>query len=58
MIEPIDEEEREQLLRELLRERFGRRARRWRRLPDPPEVLAERRRVLCGIEKTDRSVAA
>lgn len=51
MIEPIDEDERAQLLRELLRERFGRGARRWRRLVDPPEVIAARRRVLCGTER-------
>lgn len=58
MIEPLDEDERRQLLRELVQERFGRRPRRRTRTEDSPEVIAERRRVLCGIEDADRWEAA
>jgi len=50
VIEPVDEDERAQLLAELLIERFGPRP--WRHGQDePPRVLAERRRVLVGIDK-------
>lgn len=41
--------EREQLLRELITERFGARFRRVE-LKDPPKVIAARRRVLCGLD--------
>jgi hypothetical protein len=55
VIEPLDEEERKQLLAQLMRERFGRRTRRRRkalvRVQDPPKVIAERRRVLCGLDQ-------
>lgn len=46
--------EREQLLRELLIERFG--APRYRRveLKEPPKVIAARRRVLVGIDDKER----
>jgi hypothetical protein len=58
VIEPIDDAERRQLLRELVQERFGRRPRRRTRAEDSPEVIAERRRVLCGIEDADTWEAA
>jgi len=41
--------ERDQLLRELLVERFGARFRRVE-LKDPPKVIAARRRVLVGVD--------
>lgn len=50
MIEPLDENERQQLLDELLVERFGRRPRR----PSgeaSAQTVAERRRVLCGYDR-------
>lgn len=48
MIEPIDDEEKQQLLRELVVERFGRPPKRG--AEDSPKVIARRRRVLCGID--------
>lgn len=42
--------EREQLLRELLIERFGTRFRR-PDIKDPPRVIAARRRVLVGVDE-------
>lgn len=53
MIEPVDEDEREQLLRELLIERFGRPPSR----EGPSKVIAARRRVLVGIEKQEEAEA-
>jgi hypothetical protein len=50
VIEPVDDDERDQLLRELLVERFGRRPYR-PAAEETPEVIAWRRRVLCGTEK-------
>lgn len=44
MIEPIDEDERERLLRELVVERYGRPLKRGE---ETPQVYARRRRVLC-----------
>jgi hypothetical protein len=54
VIEPMDEDERQQLLRELVTERFGRRPYR-PRIEETPEVIADRRRVLCGIDKRRRA---
>jgi nitroimidazol reductase NimA-like FMN-containing flavoprotein (pyridoxamine 5'-phosphate oxidase superfamily) len=55
VIEPLDDEERKHLLRELLWERYGRRPLRRTRTAaaaeDAPEVIAERRRVLCGLDQ-------
>lgn len=42
--------EREQLLRELLIERFGTPRFRRAELKEPPKVIAARRRILCGLE--------
>jgi hypothetical protein len=49
VIEPIDDDERDQLIRELLVERFGPR----RRAGEPPQDIARRRRVLCGLDKRE-----
>jgi hypothetical protein len=53
VIEPIDDDERDQLLRELLLERFGPKPRRGR--DDTPQVLARRRRVLCGLDERGKA---
>lgn len=44
MIEPVDDDERAQLLRELVVERFGRIP---KRDEETPQVYARRRKVLC-----------
>jgi hypothetical protein len=49
---PIDDAERDQLLRELLAERFGRVRTSLRAVAgDPPRLIAQRRRVLCGLDE-------
>lgn len=50
MIEPMDDDEREQLLRELVVERFGARPRQ-PGTDESPRVIARRRRVLCGLDQ-------
>lgn len=58
---PIDDAEREQLLRELLAERFGPPPRRPaadnppRPAADDPRLVAHRRRVLCGLDEQRRA---
>lgn len=52
MLMPIDDDERDQLIRELLVERFGARPRR-PAADDPPRLVAHRRRVLCGLDKRE-----
>lgn len=51
MIEPMDDDERDRLVRELLVERFGPRPR--RRGDDPPQEIARRRRVLCDEKRRE-----
>ena len=48
MIDPIDEEERQKLLRELLLERDGLQPRYGE--ADTPQAIARRRRVLCALD--------
>ena len=48
MIDPIDDEERQELLQELLAERFGPTPRYGE--ADTPRAVARRRRVLCGLD--------
>lgn len=54
MIEPLDDAERDQLLRELIVERFGSQPRR-PAADDPPRLIAHRRRVLCGLDEQRRA---
>jgi hypothetical protein len=59
VIEPIDEDERDRLLRELVVERFGRPLKRGE---ETPQVYARRRRVLCaalrdGVRKQQKEEA-
>jgi hypothetical protein len=59
VIEPIDDDERDQLIRELLVERFGPRRRAGEppqdiaRIDETPQDIARRRRVLCGLDKRE-----
>jgi hypothetical protein len=53
VIEPIDEEERAELLQELLAERFGA-APNWGEA-DTPQAVARRRRVLCSVDDADEA---
>lgn len=61
MIEPMDDAERDQLLRELLVERFGPRRRTGEpaqdiaRIDETPQEIARRRRVLCGLDEQRRA---
>lgn len=52
---PIDDDERDQLIRELLVERFGPRPRRPR--DETPQAIARRRRVLCGQDELRQEAA-
>lgn len=51
MIEPIDDDERERLLRELVVERYGKPPKRGE---ETPQVYARRRRVLCEALREKR----
>lgn len=50
MIEPMDDDERQRLLRDLVVERFGRPPKR-AGIEETPQVIARRRRVLCGLDE-------
>jgi hypothetical protein len=55
VIEPLDDDERAQLLRELVVERFGRPP---KRNEETPQVYARRRKLLCEALREKRRRAA
>ncbi|WP_433078940.1 hypothetical protein ACQP1P_38760 [Dactylosporangium sp. CA-052675] len=56
MIGPVDDDEREQLIRALVVERFGGRPVR-PGTGESPQVIARRRRVLCGLPEDAPHIA-